>query len=243
MLSDYQLKIADHYSIAIGNLKKLLSNFIDKEKYVIYYENLQLYFRLGLKLKKIHRVLEFNQSQWLKPYVKFSAKEKIDSEKNDDKDGKVLYKLMNNAVYGKAMENLRNRIDVKLVSSKRDYLNWTSKPNSMSYKIFDNKLVAIRKNKVTLTLNKPAYIEMCTLELSKVLMYEFHYIYIKNKYGNNSRLLFTDTDILMYEIKTENVYEGFSNDKEMFNFSNYSTKSKCHDNSNKLQISSWQNER
>ena len=84
---------------------------------------------------------------------------------------------------------------------------------------------------------------MCILELSKVLMYEFHYNYIKNKYGNNSRLLFTNTDILMYEIKTENVYEGFSNDKEMFNFSNYSTKSKCHDNSNKLQISGWQNER
>ena len=220
MLSDYQLKIADHYNIPVGNVKKLVLIFFDKEKYVIHYQNLQLYLKLGLKLKKIHRVLEFNQSQWLKPYVKFNTKEKIEAEKNDDKDGKVLYKLMNNAVYGKAMKNLRNRIDVKLVSSKRDYLNWTSKPNSMSYKIFDNELVAIRKNKVTLTLNKPAYIEMCTLELSKVLMYEFHYNYIKNKYGNNSRLLFTDTDSLMYEIKTENVYEGFSNDKEMFNFSN-----------------------
>ena len=91
----------------------------------------------------------------------------------------------------------------------------------------------IRKNKVTLTLNKPAYIGMCILELSKVLIYEFNYGYIKNKYGNNSRLSFTDTDSLMYEIKTEDVYEDFSNDKEMFNFSNYSTKSKCCANSNK----------
>ena len=79
----------------------------------------------------------------------------------------------------------------------------------------------IHEKKVTLMLNKPAYTGMCTLELNKVLMFEFHYDYIKNKYGNNSRLLFTDTDCLMYEIKTEDVYKDFSNDKEMLDFSNY----------------------
>ena len=103
------------------------------------------------------------------------------------------------------MKNLRNRVDVKLVSNKRDYLKRTSKPSYMSHKIFNNDLVAIRKNKVTLTLNKPAYIGMCILELSKVLMYQFHYDYIKNKYRDNSTLLFTDTHSLMYEIKTEDV--------------------------------------
>ena len=92
----------------------------------------------------------------------------------------------------------------------------------MSHKIFDNDLVAIRKNKATLMLKKPAYTEMCSLELSKVLMYEFHYDYIKNKYGNNSKLLFTDTDSLVYQIKTDDVYEDFSNNKGMFDFSNYS---------------------
>ena len=120
---------------------------------------------------------------------------------------------MKNAVYGKTIVNLRNRIDVKPVSNKKDYLKWTSKPSYMSHKIFDNDLVAIGKNKVTLTLNKPAYVEMCILELSKVLIYGFHYEYIKNKYGNNSRLLFTDADSLMYEIKTEDVYKDFRNDK------------------------------
>ena len=99
------------------------------------------------------------------------------------------------------MKNLRNRIDVRLVSNKKDYLKWTSKLSYMSHKIFDNDLVAIRKNKVTLTLNKPASIGMCILELSKVLMHEFHYDYIKNKYGNNSKILFTYTDSLMDEIK------------------------------------------
>ena len=133
---------------------------------------------------------------------------------------------MNNAVYGKTMESLRNRIDVKLLSSKKYYLKWTSKPSYMSHKIFENDLVAIRKNKVTLTLNKPAYIGMCILEVSEILMCEFHYDHIENKYANKSRLFFTNTDSLMYEIKTEDTYEDFSNNKEMFDFSNYSTKSK-----------------
>ena len=108
--------------------------------------------------------------------------------------------------------------------------------------MFDNDLVAIRKNKVTLTLNKPAYIGMCILELSKVLMYEFHYDYIKNKCGKKSRLLFTDTDSLMHEIKTEDVYEDFSNDKEIFDVSNYSTKSKYYDDSNKLVVGKMKDE-
>ena len=86
----------------------------------------------------------------------------------------------------------------------------------MSHKIFDNDLVAIRKNKVTLVLNKLGYNGMCISELSKLLMYEFLYDYIKSKYGDKSRLLFTDTKSLMHEIKTENIYEDFSNDKEMF---------------------------
>ena len=88
---------------------------------------------------------------------------------------------MNNAVYGKTMENLKNRIDVKLVSNKKDYLKWTSKPSYMSYKIFDNELVTIRKSKITAILKKPVYVGMCILDLSRVLMYEFHYDYIKNK--------------------------------------------------------------
>ena len=153
MLSDYHLKIADYYNIPIGNVKKLVPNFFDKEKYVIHYENLNLYLRLGLKLKKIHRILEFNQSQWLKQYVDFNTQKRIEAEKNGDKDRKALYKLMNNSVYRKTMENLRSRIDVRLVSNKKGYLKWTSKPSYMSHKIFGNDLVAIRKNKFTLTLN------------------------------------------------------------------------------------------
>ena len=130
---------------------------------------------------------------------------------------------MNNATYGKTMENLKNRIHVKLENNEKYYLKCTSKPSYMSHKIFDNNLVAIQKSKVSLKLIKPAYIAMCILELSKVLMYEFHFDYIKNKYDKKSKPLFTDTDSLMYEIKTEDVYEDFGRNIEMFDFSNYST--------------------
>ena len=118
-MSEYQLKIADLHNISIGNVKKLVPNFFDKEKYVIHYENLELYLT---EAKIIHHVLEFNQSQWLKQYVEFNIQKRIEAAKNGDKAGKALYKLMNNATYAKAMENLRKRIDVKLVSNKKDYL-------------------------------------------------------------------------------------------------------------------------
>ena len=140
---------------------------------------------------------------------------------------------MSNAIYGKTIGNLRNRINVKLVNIEKDYLKSTSKPNYRSHKIFDNNLVAIRKSKVTLKLNKPG---MCVLELSEVIMYRFPYNYIKNKYDNKSKLLFIDTDSLMYEIKTEDVYKDFSSDKKMFDFSNYLIKWKYYEDSNKLVI-------
>ena len=148
MLSNYQIKITDFYNITIDNAKKLVPNFFDKEKYALHYENLELYLRLGLKLKTINCVLEFNESQQLKPFDKFNTHKRIETEKNGDEDGKAWYKLMNNAVYGKAIENLRNRIDVKLVSNKKHYLKQTPKPSYMSQKIFYNNLIAIHKTKL-----------------------------------------------------------------------------------------------
>ena len=131
---------------------------------------------------------------------------------------------MKKHIYCKTMENLRNRVDVGLVSNKKDYLKVISKPSYMSQNIFYNDLATIPKGKVTLQLNKPAYIGRCILELSKNLIYDFHYDYIKSEYGNNSRLLIIDTDHLMCEVRTEVVYEDFSKDKGMFDFSNYSVK-------------------
>ena len=193
-----------------------------------------------VEAKKIHRVIEFNQSHCLKQYVDFNTHKKIEAEKKWWQRWKSIVQINEQCYIRK--NNGKIRISVKVVSNKKDYLKWTSKASYMSHKIFDNDEAVICKNKVTLTLNKPSYIGMCTLELSKVLMYEFHYYSIKNKYGNNSRLLFTDIGSLVNEIKTEDIYEGFSNDKEMFDFSNYSTKSKYYDNSNKLLVGKMKDE-
>ena len=152
-LSEYQLKIPDLYSIPISNIKKFVPNFFGKEKYAGYYENLTLYLRLGLKLKDIHRVIEINPSQSLKQFAELNTQKRIEArKKNGDKNGKVFYKLMNNAVYGKTIKNLRHKIDIKLVSNKKDYLKWTSKPSYMAHKIFDNDLVVISKTKLHLRL-------------------------------------------------------------------------------------------
>ena len=145
---------------------------------------------------------------------------------------------MSDAINGKTMGNLRNRVDVRLVNNKRGYLKCTSKPSCMSRKIFNNNLVAIHKSKVSLERSKPAYTGVCILELSKI----FYYDDIKNEYNNKSKLLFTDTESLMYETKTEDVYEDFSRDKGMFDFSNYWTKSNYCDDSNKLVIGKMKDE-
>ena len=123
---------------------------------------------------------------------------------------------MNNSVFGKTMENLRKRVDVRLVTNEKKVLKLTSKPTYVSSKIFNENLVAVHKIKEALTLNMPAYVGMCILDLSKTLMYDFHYNYIKKKYGDKAKLLFTDTDSLTYEIEVEDVYQDFWNDRDKF---------------------------
>ena len=196
----------------------------------MYCRSLQLYLDLGLKLTKVHRVLEFNQSPWLKQYIDFNTEKRKNSKNAFKKD---FFKLMNNSVYGKTMENLHKRVDVRLITNEMKLLKMASKPTYVSSKIFNENLVAVHKIKETLTLNRPAYVGMSILDLSKTLMYDFHYNYIKNKYGNKARLLFTDTDSLTYEIQTNDAYQDFFNDKEKFDFSDYPENSIFHDNTNK----------
>ena len=206
MLSNYCKTIADKYNISTWLVHKLIPTLNNKEKYVLHYRNLQLYLDLGLKITKVHRALEFNQSPWLKQYIDFNTQKRTKAKNGFEKD---FFKLMNNSVYGKTMENLRKRVDVRLITDDKKLLKITSKPTYVSSKIFNENLVAVHKIKETLTLNRPAYLGMCILDLSKTLMYDFHYNYIKKKYEDKSKLLFTDTDSLTYEIEAEDVYQDF----------------------------------
>ena len=239
MLSGYSKKIAEKYKISTGLVHKLIPTLSNKEKYVLHYRNLQLYTDLGLKLTKVHRVLEFNQSAWLKQYIDFNTQKRTNAKNAFEKD---FFKLMNNSVFGKTMENIRKRVDVRLVTDEKKLLKMAGKPTYMSSKIFNENLVAVHKIKETLTLNRPAYIGMCILDLSKTLMYDFQYNYIKQKYGSKAKLLFTDTDSLTYEIEAKDVYSDFWNDKDKFDNSDYPESSPYFDKTNKKVIGKFKDE-
>ena len=239
MLSPYCKQILEKFNITIGQVKKLIPTLADKQKYVLHYRNLQLYLDLGLKLKKVHRVLMFNQSPWLKQYIDFNTQKRTHAKNSFEKD---FFKLMNNSVFGKTMENIRKRVDVRLVTSKEKLSKLASKPTYVSSKIFNENLVAVHKIKETLTLNRPAYIGMCILDLSKTLMYDFHYNYIKHKYGNKAKLLFTDTDSLTYVIETKDAYKDFFKDKSKFDNSDYPENSPYFNKTNKKVIGKFKDE-
>ena len=173
---------------------------------------------LRLKVTKVHRALKFKQSPWLKQFIDFNTNKRKQAKTSFEKD---FFKLMNNSIFGKTMENLRKRVDVRLVTDVNQFIKLTSKPTFVSSKIFNKILVAVHKIKETLKLNRPAYVGMCILDLSKTLMYDFHYNYIKKEYGSRAKLLFTDTDSLTYEIETEDVYKDLWKRKELFDNSDY----------------------
>ena len=238
-LSSYCKKIAEKYNISIALVSKLIPTLRDKKEYVLHYRNLQLYLDLGLKIKKVHRVLKFDQSPWLKQYIDFNTEKRKLAKNSFEKD---FFKLMNNSVFGKTMENLRKWVDVRLVTNEKKLDKLTAKPTYVSSKIFNENLMAVHKVKETLTLNRPAYVGMCILDLSKMLMYDFHYNYIKKKYNKRARLLFTDTDSLTCEIEAEDIYKDFWNDKDMFDNNDYPESSPYYCNVNKKIIGKFKDE-
>ena len=203
-----------------NGVEKLIPNLRDKKKYVLYYKNLIQCLDMGLKIKNIHRGIKFVESEWMKPYIDKNTNLRAKAKNNFEKD---FYKLMNNSVFGKTMENIRNRVDVKLVNTKEKLRKLVAKPNLKGPpKIFSENLVSVHMKKTSLIMNKPVYLGMCILDLSKTIMYDFHYNYIKSKYGDKAKLLFSDTDSLMYEIETEDFYKDISGDvKNKFDTSDY----------------------
>ena len=166
MLSGYCKKIAEKYKISIGLVSKLIPTLRDKKEYVLHNRNLQLYLGLDLKIKKVHRVLKLDQSPWLKQYIDFNTEKRKNAKNSFKKD---FFKPMNNIVFGKTRENLCKWVDVRLVTNEKKLDKLTTKPTYVSSKIFNENLMAVHKVKETLTLNRPAYVGMCILDLSKGL--------------------------------------------------------------------------
>jgi hypothetical protein len=240
-LSPYQqnqLKI--HNEKHSEKIKKLIPNLYDKKNYICHIRNLQYYLEKGLILTKVHRVLQFDQSNWLKSYIDFNTQQRALSKNEFEKD---LYKLMNNAVFGKTMEDMRGRVNIELYTDEKQVIKQIAKPQFLQQKIYGENLVAIKQAKTHVKLNKPIYVGVAVLDLSKLHMYKFHYDYIKPKYGDKATLLMTDTDSLCYHIETEDIYKDMKENSELFDFSDYTGEGyRAKDNTNKKVIGKFKDE-
>ena len=203
----------------IGKCKKLVCNLRNKKKYVVHVRSLKQALNHGLKLKKVHRIIEFNQEAWLKPYIDMNTELRKIAKSDFEKD---FFKLMNNAVFGKTMENIRKNRDIKLVTTDKKRNKLVSEPNyhTMNYISEDLSIIEMKRTKVK--MNKPIYLGLSILEISKLLMYEFSYDYMKPKYGDNVKLCYMDTDSFIMNSKNEDYYKDIANDVEKrFDTSNY----------------------
>ena len=203
----------------IDKRKKLVCNLRNKKKYLVHIRSLKEALNYGLKLKKVHRIIEFNQESWLKPYIDMNTELRKIAKNDFEKD---FFKLMNNAVFGKTMENVRKHRDIKLVTTVKKRSKLVSEPNfhTMNYISEDLSIIETKRTKVK--MNKLIYLGLPILEISKLLMYEFWYDYMKPKYGGNVKLCYMDTDSFIMNIKTEDFYKDIANDVEnRFDTSNY----------------------
>ena len=198
---------------------KLIQSLSDKKNYTIHYITLKLYVSLGMEVKKVHRVLKFKQSLWLRPYMVLNTEKRKQAR---NKFEESFYKLMNNSCYGKTLESKRNRLSVQLVCTRDQVLRRTDIPTFCQFKIFDENLSAISSKKKTILWNKPTIVGACVLDLAKYHMFDFHYNVMRKHL--NCHVLYSDTDSLLYEIKHTDIYQELAVNKDLakhFDLSNY----------------------
>ena len=206
----------------INNCKKLVCNLYNKKKYVAHINTLKQALNHGLKLKKIHRDIEFNQKAWLKPYIDMNTELRKLAKNDFEKD---LFKLMNNSVFGKTMENIGKHRDIKLVTTDKKRRKLVSEPNYHTINLISEDLSIIEMKKAKVKMNKPIYLGLSILEISKILMYDFWYDYMKPKYNVDVKLCYMDTDSFVMHIKTNDFCKDISDDVDnRFDTSNYEVK-------------------
>ena len=203
----------------VNGCKKLVCNLFNKKKYVAHINTLKRSLNHGFKLEKIHRVIKFNQEAWLKPYIDMNTELRKEAKNDFEKD---LFKLMNNSVFGKTMENIRKHRDIKLVTTDKKRSKLVSEPNYHTINLISEDLSIIEMKRTKGKMNKPIYLGLSILENSKTLMYKFWYDYMKPKYNDNVKLCYMDVNSFIMNINTNDFYEDIARDVEnRFDTSNY----------------------
>jgi hypothetical protein len=238
LLSETQLGLREKYLISHSVSAKLIPNFFPKKEQLMHYRNLKYYLEHGLVLTKVHKAIRFKQARWLQPYIQGNTDRRAMSI---DAAIVELYKFLNNSTYGKMIENLLKRIIIKLVNSRIACEKLINKPHCKRFQVFTGDLAAIEMQQVKCLINKPTYSGFAVLELSKLHMYKFHYDQMRTWYPS-SELLFTDTDSLMYQVYTEDLYTELSTRREFFDFSNYRTDHPLYGLENKMVLGKMKDE-
>ena len=245
MLSDTQREHMDAYNTTKSNTKmsKLIPNLFPKHNYACHYMNLRFYLEHGLVLSKVHRVIRFHQSRWLAPYISKNSELRAKARNAFEKD---FYKLMNNAVYGKTCENVLKRQDIRIVTDYEKTKKLIEKPHCLGYRIFTQNIAAVAMQKIAAKVDKPTYVGLAVLEYSKLHMFRFHYDQVLKQWPNGkARLILTDTDSLLYEIETQDVYEDIQYNptlRDWFDLSNYSMDHPLYSSANKMVIGKMKDE-
>ena len=225
---DYPEKLHDKHNdlpfmvekMKIHKVEKLVPNLHNKRKYVVDIRALDQALNHGLVLKNVHRVIQYEQSTWLKPYIDLNTRLRVATRSKFEED---FFKLMNNSVFGKTMENVRKRKDIKLITNEKKFKKQVMKPNFKGPSIrFSENLMAVEMGKTHIKMTKPIYLGQAILDLSKMVMYEFHYDYMLSKYGEKVKLCYMDTDSFVYCVETHDFYKDIAIDvKERFDTSGY----------------------
>ena len=195
----------------VNKVKKLVCNATDKENYLIHIFALKQALNHGLKLIRVHSIISFRQEAWLKPYFDLNTELRKNAKNEFEKD---FYKLKINSIYGKTVQSDRKHRDIKLVTTDYKRNKLTSEPNYHPTKCISKHLLVMEIKKTEVKINKPIYLEQAVLDLSKTLMFEFWYDYLKPMYGDKIRLCYTDTDNFIMHIKTDDFYKDISADVE-----------------------------